>query len=565
MFFRLTVIFIISVLCSITFPEAEESILLTVAPEPNENGKPKNETVIVTASIVAASAATAGAFLIYRRETISRCRADSIINIVETSWDSSSRLYEAERYREAVAQLQKIIEVWYDYEKYSRKYRKKRRVDPDSIQAVIASCDFLESMIPPIKNLTELAERLPEDEFSLSKFTRRELAEAQKYIRNAIDSILAANPNHRNALEYSFRHINKRLQTVDSLIEMTYEQRRADFTAKNRYYYNRAVESQDTEAIRRFVEDCDYYHVDKEWCQRGHIILRERSGGDYPTASLPAKKMGVKDSIQLEYEKAMTSKRIELLEAYIAKYSSAKYRKYSRHLRLDNVKETLRKLRLVIEKESALNKNYPRFGKTNDFKIPLSIKGLSSMSENAFTISWENLRSETSRLPAVRQPAKIDIDFTSRSPLIILEAAISPEHDVERLIINSRKVFHITCLLPVMKHLQRFKRVAIELIKKDGAKNSMPDEIINYEINKISSAIYGLRLNKPENAGAIFFYSKDNDENPISIQFYDFYDITAASFPVKRFPIYPGSLPRIIPSLSSDTLEQRMGENFFGE
>ncbi|MBN1308542.1 MAG: hypothetical protein JXA18_11525, partial [Chitinispirillaceae bacterium] len=288
----------------------------------------------------------------------------------------------------------------------------------------------------------------------------------------------------------------------------------------------------------------------------------------HPVPAPPTKKMTTREAIQYDYQKAMASKRIELLEAYITKYSSRRYRSWRRTAKIDSVRATLRTLRMEIGKEMAFNKAYPRFGKTGVPEVPVSVKGLSHATEAAFRTAWDYLRPDMAKWPGIRLPAKLNIDYSSQPPILTLDAFVIPEYDIEKITINSRQAFRVSCLLTAMKHLQRLKMMTIALLNQ-GRTGSKSHDIIDYEVNKVGSAIYLLRLMKPAKSGAILFYARDNgdagNDTANLIQFYDFYDITAAGHDTRRFPIYPGSLPNVIPSLASDPLEQVMGTDFFGE
>ncbi|MBN1577727.1 MAG: hypothetical protein JW913_14300 [Chitinispirillaceae bacterium] len=567
MLHRSILILLIALLIGQSFAENRQAAEPLDPPAGSDEGKKNHTGAIIAGGCAAIVVLGVGVFFLHRRASRERHHADSVIAIVEQAWDSAGAFYTAELYRDAIAQLQKINGVWYEYERYSTKYRKKRHIHTDSIRAVIASCDFLERMIQPIKAISGYAERLPVDEFGLSKFGRRELVAMKQYLRRTLDSIMTVNSNHRDALQYSFRHIDRRLHTADSLMEATYGQQRTEFGAKAHFYYNRAIEANDSAALRNFVEDCDYFHIEKEWCQRGRIALKQRSS-ERPVTAASTKKMSVRESIQLAYNEAMQSKRIEVLEAYINKYSTRRYRSQRRIVKIDSVKAALRLLRAEIDAQMAFNRSYPRFGSGNT-QIKLSVKGLSHSSQEAFGMAWYKLRNEIAKLPAIRQPASLDIDYTSKPPMLMLNAIVSPEHDIEKSTINSRRAYRISCLMPAMRVLQRLKMLAMIMLNAERTSSEKLDDVIDYEVKKVRSAAYTLRLMKPGNTGIIILYARDNkgdvpDTNHL-VQFYDFYDLTAAGRATKRFPIYPGSLPNVIPSLASDSLEQIMGADFFGK
>ncbi len=536
---------------------------------PVEPEQKKSSPVAAILTIGAVAGAGVGAFFLIRRARRERRQADSVIALVEKAWQRSAKQYAAEHYREVVQELQGISANWYQYEKYNTRYRKNRKVHSDSIRRVIASCDFLEGMIPVVSSLTRYAERLPADEFALSKMSRREVQTAKTYLQTSMDSLLNAYPNHRSGLRYSLRHIDRKLRSLDSLIEISYEDRKADFTFKNRFYYNRAVDKGDAVSLRQFVDDCDYYQVDREWCQRARLAMEGREGTDteQPVSALPpGKKMSTADSIEAAFDYAMQSKRIEVLEEYVRKYSSRRYRSRSRRrlVRIEEAKAALRQLRTEVETELAFNRAYPRFGNGGFSNIVLTIKGVSGATEQLLHLAWDSLENEVSKLPSIRFPASLTIDYTSQPPMILLDAVVSSRHDIEKSLVNSRQSFRIISLIPAMELLHRFKLLSLQMIGNSGRGGHAANSVTDFLQKKVQTAIYGLRLHAAGDKGTILFYAREPEPNGETLRFYDFYDLTIRDS-VKRFSIYPGSLPSIIPSLSSDALEQKMGAEFFGE
>jgi|GEM_PF-1795567 len=535
--------------------------------------KKSSAGAVITVTTLVTVAAGAGVFFLYRRLRGERERADSITAIVEGLWDSAAALYNAQQYRGAVEYLKKIPDHWHEYEHYSSGYRKTRRIQPDSISAVIASCDFLERMIPVVTPMIEYAQTLPTEEEELSKISRSRIRNAQNYLRRSIDSILTLHSNHRVALEYGFRPIEERLRQTDSLLHATYNQRKQDFALKNRFYYNRAMESSDSNALREFVDDCDHFDIEKEWCSRARIALDGKSDSAEKRAIGPlAKRMTLRDSIRADLREALASRRIETLEAYISKYSGRRYRAYRSVSDIAAAQAALRQLRLEISEQARFNKTWPRFSNP-DAKpdIPINTKGISSASEEAFGVAWQTMRNDLARLPDIRLPAHLDIDYTIEPPVLLLDAAISPQHDIEKSSINGRPSYRITCLLPAMKLLDDLKLRTVSMLRERKSSTEKFDGALDYQINKVESAMYMVRLKRAGDGakGYVIFYARAGDKKSVQesakpVQFYDFYDLSADGMTTKRCPIHPGSLPNIIPSLSPDSLERILGEEFFG-
>jgi len=521
--------------------------------------------VVITIGLIAAGGA--GGFLWYRKSEQRRSHADSVIAIVEHAWDSASALYEKEKYRAAILQLHQITATWHEYDKSIKRYRHRHHVDPDSIRSVIASCDFLESMITTVRALGDSAEKLPSDEYALTTMTRHELTSRKAFLRSAIDSIYATNLNHESALRYSLRHIENRLATVDSLVDASYLQQKSDFEIKNRFYYNQAIESGDTVALRQFVDNCAYYKVGKEWCERARLALGG-GGGAVALGGTAARPMTVTDSIKMHFDRAIGSRKVEDLESYITMYSTRTYRRYNKYLRISEMKAALRQLKMTIDRQVAFNKEYPRLGVSNVGDITLTIKGLSGADESLFLQVWKRFEREMARLPQVRLPARLTVDYSTEPPLIGFEAVVEPATDITTTTINDRPAYHIESVVPVMKILNTLKNGVVETLLQERAGNTR-DRMVQYRVNKLAFAAYTVRLNKPGNSGMIMFYAKENRsagaDTAQSFTFYEFYDIAASGYKTARFSIYPTSISTMIPSLSSDPLEQKMGALFFSQ
>jgi len=559
---RITVFLLVLILGATSFAQVVTDPLTAEQPA---LAKKSPWGAIITIGLISVAAGTGGYFL-YRRGVKDRQHGDSIIAVVENAWQSASQLYAQERYRDAIVKLQEITAVWHEYDRYSGKYRRRHMVNPDTIRAVIASCDFLETMIEPVRTLTDYAETLPVDEYALTKMTRHDLDARRRFLKTSIDSILEVNPNHRSALHYSFRIIERRLHTVDSLVDAAYFQQKTDFEVKNRFYYNRAVESNDTTELRRFVENCEFYRVDKEWCQRARMALGQpaSTGTDDGFAG---KTMSVKDSIEYAFERTIGSKKIEDLEQYLEKYSSRRYRRYSRLTRINEIKAALRLLKTAVEQQVAFNRAYPRLDARNVGNVTVIYKGVSSATEGVFENVWKSLEHELARIPQIRHPVSLTVDYTGEPPVIQFEAVIDPATDISRNLINERATYKIECLVPAVRLLHSLKTGVVARLQRAEVDQS-EEQVIQYQVKKVEYVAYTVRLNKPDNGGMIMFYARARRATTLDslhqTEFYDFYDISVPGYQAKRFSIYPTSLPNIIPSLSSDTLEQVMGERFFG-
>ena len=181
--------------------------------------------------------------------------------------------------------------------------------------------------------------------------------------------------------------------------------------------------------------------------------------------------MSTNDSIRYAYKQAMQSRQIEVLEEYIKKYSGRRYRRRRRIAKIDSVKKALMLLQREIDAAIAFNKSYPRFGNGDVDAIEVTTRGLSKLAEVSFDLSWKELKPEISKLPSIRLPASLTIDYTNQSPTMLLDAIASPEHDMEELQINDRKAFRVNALFPAVSLMHKCKLMTIDKMKRAKSKS----------------------------------------------------------------------------------------------
>lgn len=455
---------------------------------------------------------TVGFIPIFKKKRLQR---DSLITFIESNWKNSRQLIEQDKYSEATRTLQNILSDIETYNMYCRKNRKAVRVYSDTINLLLDNCRYIESILPKIRVVTSWSDSIPDNEYDLTLLNRHTVLNLRDKCKNAINEEISATPLKRGAIRFGFRKTILKLNRLDTLFSSVYDQEKNNFSIKCKFNYNRAVESKDTMQIRNFVNDCDYYQVDKEWCTRARMIL----AGIDNTTSVAAneeitEKLTEKDRMKIHYQQAMVSRRIDLLEEYVEKYG--KKRISRSESKIDSVKLLLKIVKKEIEQETVYNKNFPLFANADLSNLQVNIKGLSELSQRTFKEAIDKNQNLLKEVPAIRFPVNLQIDYTSSHPMLFLNAHINTQKDIQITRSDSSCVYFFQGLPKLMRFLNTIKKAASETVSD------------NITTQKILLAAYVVRLYK-NNDDYITFYGKENNSDTQMSKeflFYDFFDIT---------------------------------------
>ena len=510
--------------------------------------------ITIPAAVIAAGTAS---FFLVRNAVRDRKHGDSLTSYCKAIWDSSQALFANEHYRASADILQNVVSVWDDLERYRRKRNNEPFTSFDSLQNKIATCMLLDKLYPRITQLRMQTDLLPDNADSLVNRNRHQVLAIIKQVRASLDSVYSVHHENTEVVTYGFSDVQSRLDRVDTLFRMVYEQERANFNYKCKFYYNRAFESGDTVTLREFVDDCSYYQIDKEWCTRASIALNAPSvpvKKELAASGVP-KKMSATDSMKLEYQKAIDSKQIELLEHYIKKYSKRFRKKVSK---VDSVQIVLDSVRRVLEEEIAFNRAYPLFAQAELENLQIQIKGVARIVEEQFTTVLETSREQLRQISGFRFPAILQIDYSGDHPMLFLHAHFNPGKDVEKGEMGAALEYSVKGVPAAMEFLDEIKRNVVAALLT-GAVNQD-------EVQRIRLAAYVVRLRKNRDE-YVTFYAKENlqsERGQDPVKFFDFFDLTLRDSKDVRLPNVSSPLIRISEE-EFETQKKDLSAQFFGK
>lgn len=488
-------------------------IILSSAESLESKGNKAGAVILTSAGGIALGT---GIFFLIRNNIRDRNYGDSIISAVETFWDRSEKAFVNEDYISCIHYLNKVQSMRSDYKKYTSKRDRKRLFDIDSVDSFISRCRLLEDLGSSVAKIYNYSETFPEDEYELSQVDRNELVEKLQMYNEFIDSIESANQSQKETVRYGFRAPLQRMAKLDSLIKSTYNQAKQDFSLKCKFYYNRAYESGDTNELRKFVNNCDYYQVDKKWCIQARSILESVDSHRSQTVATGFKALAPLDSMRLQYDIAMKSGRIDLLEKYISRYSKGPFRR--KLSKIDKAQNMLNSLEGNLKAQTQWNKSHPLFANCDTSKFSIVVKGLNGEIETVFVNEFNSLTGEFKKVKGVRFPAGVVIDYSYSPSILLFKGFIDCKSDVVRTENDGLYCYTFSGVNKTMELLNRLKQNVVKLL-------SQSSRIGVRETESIRSAAYIVRLRK-NNSEYITFYGKENTTGKNgNVDFYDFYDI----------------------------------------
>lgn len=527
---------------------ASVCILLTavcpVASQVQENPVPTNNKsgdgggghagAAITITILSAAAAGAGAYFGLRYYFKIRDHRDSVITAMEKNYSDAKALYLNADYVSGGKQFRNMVAQWDDYGICCKK-RHREEISIDSVKMFISNCDLLGGLKGFIADAEQVVKNLPSDEDALLSCDRRSVLGVMNACRVKIDSLIRTNPGKEDVIRYGFTGVVKRLSYTDTLFTRVYDRQRLDFSLKSKFYYNRAMESKDTAVIRQFVEDCDHFQSDKQWCDKAREALE-------PPVSRPVdidkqiKKPVAVDSISLEYQSAMESKSIDRLESYLKKYSVRKYR--HKNVKLDSVRIEIDSLRKIIDAQKTYSDLHPLFADKSSSEVQCVIRGLNDSVAALYRNVLEENDGTFQKIQGLRFPAALLIDYQNNPPVVMLSAFVNYSSDVKRVEGGDSVSYSFSGAQQAMMMLCKIKKAVVEQVA------SSPDPAFRRLSGLINTAVYVLRLKK-SNDEYVTFYSKDASGGGIS--YFDFYDLTAGDKKDVRFKNGNGGATIVLP------------------
>lgn len=488
------------------------TILISVKPVESK-GNNAGVVILTGGGIIALGG---GVFFIIRNIVRNHNCADSITTEVKFLWERSERAFENDDFIGCISNLEKIASIRNDYGKFVLKRKLNDRFDIDTLDSFISSCRLLENLKQSVASVASACEEFPEDEFELEQVDRSEVTkELQKYAE-FIDSIENANPRQRETVRYGFRESLKKIADLNLLLKDTHDQAKREFALKCKFYFNRAKESADTNQLREFVNTCKYYQIDNQWRIQAQAILEPESIPDSKTEVQGFAKLSPLDSMRLQYDTAVKSGRIDLLETYISRYAKGPFKK--KLSKVDKAKIVLDSLQRILDIKVRWNKSHPLFANCDTCEFSFVVKGLRGEIETVFINEFNSMSGEFKNIRGPRFPSGIVIDYSYSPSILLFKGFIDCKNDVVHAKENGVYTYNVSGVEQTMELLNQLKRNVVASLENKG-------NVALQEIVSIRSAAYIVRLRKNESE-YITFYGKEYTSGKKGVlEFYDFYDI----------------------------------------
>lgn len=318
------------------------------------------------------------------------------------------------------------------YQEYTKKKTKRKQqplINKDTLQYRLGAINTYETLFPILDKINKTIDKLPSDQSELAIQNRHLILNELEIYRKRIDSLIQKNLLYKPILYHELKSTFQKMNTIDSMYTKIYETQKLNFSLKCKFFYNRAVETRDTTMLRQFVKDCDYYSVNKTWCDQARMILNPIAKDTQPIVTTIAISESPHDQFQTEYSTIMMKPDIRNLEGFLKKYSGKKYKAYKQQLQ--NVKVTLDSLNKILALENIYNQKHPYLA---DYlaknQVNVLCKGVSDSSCKVIQNTINTKVSVLSITPNLRGPMIMYYDQSQKTPLLVLNAFINPKRDI---------------------------------------------------------------------------------------------------------------------------------------
>jgi hypothetical protein len=534
----------------------------------SDSNQKNSSTGIVISSVIITAAVGTGAFFLIRYIKNDRSHGDSVISQVNASLDTSSAYFANDNYLKSEENLNKVIPLWGEYSKYCRKRHISEKISIDSVYVKIANCKLLGSLTERISFLDSLVFSIPGNADDLTSTNRHNVIAIIKSANEDIQILESENRKNIDVIRHGLRKSILHLKKVDSLFSAIYESEQLNFNMKCKYYYNRAVEAKDTLAIRQFIDDCDYYHTDKEWCGRARQILENPAIAQNISISVTNGKKGSKskslkfsaiDSMHNEYKAAIESRDVDLLQKYISKYKKKRFKRNDS--KIDSISAVLNTLQIEQSNEMTFNKTYPLFSKDNASELKVIVKGISEQYSYLFSDALDSLQDEFKSAQGIRFPASVVIDNRDGELQFFLTAHVNPQKDILFHSHNDTLVYSFTGCLWGANYLFKLKSRIVQAIKVQA---EIDIAIKKMYLNKLNSAIYIIRLKKNETDNiTMYAFDLKNRSTDQQFEFYNFFDISSGNERDLRIVNQASHEIQLFDTSLSDSLKNRLVKSYF--
>jgi hypothetical protein len=509
--------------------------------EPDPLLSPSQTAIVVLTGVAAAGAAV---FAVLRNRQLDKEHGGQVIATAESIYVAGWRFYEWQEYRRAVELFGYADARGNEYYRYAAKLHHPLAFTHDTLRGLMADCALLDSLRPDIMQAEAAASRFPVNPDSFVLVDKFALQDTLRKYRAAVKDLLTAHPRQMQIILDCYRRSLAIFARADSLFFQVYPVEKQTFELKSRFYYNEAIAAlpRDSSKLKAFCADCGFYKSTNPSCQKAHDVLfphppriAEATAARAPEAqrSSPVQRHPEKpnpDEVrQAEFNEAMETRRIELLEAYLQKYSSPK--KLAQAARIDEIRAIYETRKKEIEEERAYQWSHPRFTQGDFSHLRFRISGIPADVQADFRIALDSIRYEFMSIPAMRFPASVTADYSTKPAIIMLDAFVHVKHDIELTVDSaSEDVATVPGMVPAMRFLQRYKCLAIQSIERYLRRQGVDSAAAVRRIDTLASANYIVRLWK-DNRTYLTCYARDvkASAGPCADahgELYDFIDIT---------------------------------------
>ncbi|HEX2957839.1 MAG TPA: hypothetical protein VHO70_13470 [Chitinispirillaceae bacterium] len=492
-------------------------------------------------------------FFLIRIFTRRGIEADSVVQHIEGLWSTANSNYSQRKFLDASHGAQQILSSWGPYLRALKRVRKKPPVNGDQLTMFIRMCRVYNNIYPSVLHLTSIGSTFPSDEETIVQQNRHELLAQIDSVRKEVQDTIEKYPEDKQAVQYAYRFVISAAERVDTLLHQVYDQERVNFSLKNRFYYNRMQESNNPYALKQFVDDCDYYGIDKEWCERARKILHPETPAvtSFKSAAVVVppspRKFAAMDMMHDQFITAVTSRNVELLETYIKKYSAKKYRKTAQ---IDSVKSVLNAVLLEIKQETAFASEHPYFkdATSTDQLFTVKFRGLKERAESIIQPVIDSFSATVPAIQSLRFPAVLLVDYTAVPPLYLLNAYVHEKKDITVVDSSGQQYAAIKGVPATLEVLDIISRRCTEQLKSNDIRFSYPP-------------VFAVRILKNSQSYLTMYACS---KAPDGYDIYNFYDVTTPSIQNIRIPHESKTISIKIPGDTS-TEGNRVIREFFGK
>ncbi|KMQ50717.1 hypothetical protein CHISP_2400 [Chitinispirillum alkaliphilum] len=360
----------------------------------------------------------AGGYFLFRHLSARAAYRDSVTGEIEQLFHTAQKLFSEQRYEEAALKYRTVIRDWQRYVSYKRKKPFPEGMDSLNIESKLSESEFLHEHFGLITHVRNESNALPSTEADLVERNRHEINRVVKSLRDTVENLREKITGYENAMDIAFGESLQRLNRIDTMFISVYEQEQLNFDVKTRFFYNRAMETEDPVRIREFVEDCEYYQIEKNWCQKARLAIGVDCKSDETEAG----------EVEAEFRYAVNSGRIETINEFIEKYSQKNKNLYRDFIR--NAQTEIRQLEKEMEAELQYSRMHPFFVNADLSAFSLSFNGVSEEVRTLIDTYFSDNLSTLRNVSNLRFPAQLSIDFSGQFPIVMLTAFISCKRDL---------------------------------------------------------------------------------------------------------------------------------------